>query len=75
MKTNDVSLGEVLIKGESFIRKKDHVLILPNKEQIKHATTGYDLLYNLMIPGINVDRRKGSVKSLGEDVSLSLIHI
>lgn len=70
LRANDVALGEVLIKGESFIRKKDHVLIFPNKEQIKHATTGYDLLYNLMIPGISVDRRKGSVKSLGEDASL-----
>ena len=69
-KKNSVMLGEVEVKGSSFIRQKDHVLIIPDKQQMKHATTGYDLLYNLMIPGIDVDRRNGSVTSLGRNVTL-----
>lgn len=63
-------LKEVIIKGKSFIRQKDRVLIFPSKQQIKHAATGYDLLYNLMIPGITVDRKKGQVSTFSGDVSL-----
>ena len=59
LKENSVLLGEVEVKGSSFIRQKDRVLIIPDKQQVKHAFTGYDLLSNLMIPGIDVDRKKG----------------
>lgn len=66
----NVILGEVEVKGQSFIRQKDKVLILPDKQQVKHAGTGYDLLYNLMIPSIQVDRHKGKVTTFGGDVTL-----
>ena len=57
----------VEVKASSYIRQKDRVLIIPDKQQVRHAGTGYDLLYNLMIPGITVDRRKGTVSStIGE---------
>lgn len=69
--TNDnIMLNEVVIKGSSFMRQKDHVLIIPHKQQVKHAGTGYDLLYNLMIPNIHVDRSKGKVTTFGGDVTL-----
>lgn len=67
---DNIILNEIEVKGQSFIRKEDHVLIIPNKQQIKYAHSGYDLLYNLMIPGIDVNRKKGSVSTLGGDVSL-----
>lgn len=65
-----IALNEVEVKGQSFIRKEDRVLIIPDKQQIKYAHTGYDLLYNLMIPGIDVDRRKEAVTTLGGNVAL-----
>ena len=68
--TQGVQLGEVVVKGSSFTRLKDKVLILPDKQQVKSASTGYDLLSNLMIPGIDVDRKAGEVKTFGGDVSL-----
>lgn len=70
LKESSVMLGEVEVKGSSFIRQKDRVLIIPDKQQAKHATTGYDLLYNLFIPGVNIDHRSGSVKTLGGEVTL-----
>ncbi len=70
LKSSNIALNEVIIKGKSFIRQKDRVLILPDKQQIKHASTGYDLLYNLMIPGITVDRKKGQVSTFSGEVSL-----
>lgn len=67
LESDNVILGEVKITGSSIIRKKDRTLILPDKKQIKHSLTGYDLLYNLMIPDINVNRNTGKITTvLGE---------
>ena len=70
LETENVVLGEVVIKGSSFIRKDDHVLVIPDKQQVKHASTGYDLRYNLMIPSIEVNKRTGTVSTFGGEVSL-----
>lgn len=70
LETENIVLGEVVIKGSSFIRKDDHVLVIPDKQQVKHASTGYDLLYNLMIPNIEVNKRTGTVSTFGGEVSL-----
>ena len=70
LESDDVMLGEIVVKGSSFIRQKDRVLIIPDKQQVKHANTGYDLLYNLMIPSIDVNKRTGEVTTFGESVSL-----
>lgn len=70
LSSESIALDEVEVKAQSFIRQKDHLLIIPDKQQTKYAHTGYDLLYNLMIPGIDVDRRKGTVATLGGNVTL-----
>lgn len=54
-------LGEVAVKSSYLTREGDHILAIPTKEQRKHAVTGYDLLSNLMIPGVSVERSTGSV--------------
>ncbi len=63
LKTDNIVLEGIEIKGNSFIKKKDHLLVIPDKQQLKHAYTGYDLLYNLMIPGVDVNRRDGIVST------------
>ena len=70
LENDDVMLGEIVVKGSSFIRQKDKVLIIPDKQQIKHANTGYDLLYNLMIPDIEVNRKTGDVSNMAGKVTL-----
>lgn len=70
LKTDIVSLNEVVVKGSTFIRKKDHLLVIPDKQQIKHAFSGYDLLYNLMIPGLTVDRRNKAVETVAGTATL-----
>ena len=54
-------LDEVVVKSSYLTRKDNHILVIPTKEQRKHAVTGYDLLSNLMIPGVFIDRSTGSV--------------
>ena len=58
---NNVTLDGVTIIGSLFIQKKDRLLIIPSKLQSKYAYNGYDLLYNLMIPGVVVNRKEGAV--------------
>ncbi len=70
LEIDNMVLGEVVVKGSSFIRKDDHVLVIPDKQQVKHASTGHDLLYNLMIPSIDVNKRTGTVSTFGGEVSL-----
>lgn len=70
MKADNVMLSEVVVKGASVIRQKDKLLILPDKEQMKFAGTGYDLLYNLLIPGVEVDRIKGKLNVFGGEAAL-----
>ena len=60
-KTQNKELNEVVVKSSLLTREDDHILAIPTKEQRKHAVTGYDLLSNLMIPGVSVDRSTGSV--------------
>lgn len=57
----DKELKEVVVKASYLTRKDDHILAIPTREQRRHAVTGYDLLNNLMIPGVAVDRATGSV--------------
>ena len=61
LQENNVTLDGVTITGSSFIQKKDCLLIIPSKLQSKYAYNGYDLLYNLMIPGVVVNRKEGAV--------------
>lgn len=70
LKTDNIRLGEVVIKGKSLVRKDNHLQIVPDRQQVKHAGTGYDLLYNLMLPGIEVDRMSGTVSTFGGNVTL-----
>ena len=70
LKTSNFLLDEVEVKGRGFIRKEDFMLIIPGKQQSKHASTGYDLLDNLMIPGLEVDKQSGIVKNFSGLVSM-----
>lgn len=67
---DNYQLDEVLVTGTSYIRKKDHIIAIPSKEQKRHAFTGYDLLYNLMIPGLTIDRREAKVTTSRGEATL-----
>lgn len=69
LKTN-TELAEVTVTAGHMNRVNNHLSIIPEKILVKHAATGYQLLNNLMLPGINVDVFDGIVKLYGHDVSL-----
>lgn len=70
MQQDNKTLEEIHVVADRIIRKKEGMLIYPRKKDLKFAGSGYDILYNIMIPGIVVDRNKGSITRLGKEVTL-----
>lgn len=63
-------LGEVVVNASYMTRESDHILALPTKDQRKHAFSGYDLLRNLMIPGVVIDRANNTVSTPARNATL-----
>lgn len=63
-------LPDFVIKAEQFRRTSDGLEVVPNKQQLKHSFSGYDLVRNLMIPGVTVNIDKGEINALGGEVAL-----
>ena len=64
------SLKEVMVKGSTFTRKADRIVVIPDKQQIKHSYTAYDLLSQMLIPGVEVDAEAGTITSVFGNVSI-----
>jgi len=68
--SNSITLKDVVVRGSSITRKDTHLQIIPDKQIYKHTNNGFDLLYDLMIPNLQIDRRKGTVSTIGGTVTL-----
>lgn len=56
-----VTLGEVEVTASSINMKDDHVTYMPTKKQVNGANNGVMLLFNMMIPQLDVNLMNGSV--------------
>lgn len=68
--SNSIALNDVVVRGSSIIRKDTHLQVIPDKQIYKHTSNGYELLYDLMIPNLQIDRQKGTVRTIGGSVTL-----
>lgn len=66
----DNKLAEVSVSAGYMKRVDGYLSITPEKILVKHASTGYQLLNNLMLPGMDVEPFEGKVSLFGHDVSL-----
>lgn len=60
----EAHLNEVIVEGSNRIEKEDKVVYLPTRHQRSAAHNVANLLFNMMIPQIDVSLTDGSVKSL-----------
>lgn len=60
-----IDLPEITVCGERYLRTSEGFNVIPQKEQIQHSSSGYELLRNLMIPGVSVNVHKGEIKAYG----------
>lgn len=65
-------LNEVTVTAKSQLSQIDKTLIFPSELNKKHASDGFKLLNNLMIPQIDVDLLKKSVTRRGKSVLLAI---
>ena len=73
MQTNSYLLKGVTVEAAKVVEKVDRQIIFPTKEQVKTASNGYDLLDNLSLPTIIVNRAERKVLSLkGGDVQIRI---
>ena len=70
MQPDTQMLGEVVVKADKVIKKSDGMTVIPQKGLLKLSTDGFDVIYGIMIPGLDVDRRRGSVTRLGQEVAV-----
>ena len=73
MQANAYLLKGVTVEAARVVEKVDRQIIFPTKEQVKTASNGYDLLDNLSLPTIIVNRAERKVLSLkGGDVQIRI---
>lgn len=56
-------LQEVVVQADYLTIKDDHIVGMPTYQQRKHSHNGYDILRNMMIPGVTVDKKDGTVST------------
>lgn len=73
MQANSYLLKGVTVEAARVVEKVDRQIIFPTKEQVKTASNGYDLLDNMSLPTIIVNRAERKVLSLkGGDVQIRI---
>lgn len=73
MQAKSFLLKGVTVEAARVVEKVDRQIIFPTKEQVKTASNGYDLLDNLSLPTIIVNRAERKVLSLkGGDVQMRI---
>lgn len=73
MQANSYLLKGVTVEAARVVEKVDRQIIFPTKEHVKTASNGYDLLDNLSLPTIIVNRAERKVQSLkGGDVQIRI---
>lgn len=70
--TITVSLDDIIITAENITCIDGHLLIKPNKQQREHASNGFSVLKDLMLPRLSVDRQQGKVETMGMEATLCI---
>lgn len=56
-----VGLDEVVVSASPVIRRVNERIVFPTVQQLKHASSGMNLLQTMMLPGIQVNPFAGSI--------------
>ncbi|MDD3940133.1 MAG: TonB-dependent receptor [Phycisphaerae bacterium] len=70
LKGDNKMLGELVVTAKQQINQLEKSLIFPSDLNKKHASNGFELLNNMMIPQLNIDLLNKQVSARGKDVTL-----
>lgn len=65
-------LDEVVVETNSIVRKIDRMVVYPSADAVKHSTNPYDLIDNLMIPRLHVNRINKVLESESGSVQIRI---
>lgn len=63
-------LKEVTVSGKLIRQEADHYNCIPTNKQRRHSHSGFDLVRNMMIAGVNADTETGSILTPGGAATL-----
>ena len=66
------ALDEVAVEANSIVRKIDRMVVYPSADAVKHSHNPYDLIANLMIPRLHVDRINKALESESGSVQIRI---
>lgn len=61
---SSVSLDEVTVSASHYTNQIDRKIIFPDEKQIRKSTDGMDLLHNLQLSGIEINKINNTVKGI-----------
>ena len=70
MKGLPVNLNSVSVVADRVRKRNDGMVITPRKRDLEFAANAYDVLANIMIPGISIDRKNSTITRLGTEVTV-----
>lgn len=56
-----ISLNEVTVSASHYVNQIDRKIIFPDENQIKRSTDGVDLLRNLLLSGVSINRADNTI--------------
>lgn len=59
-----VALKGVTVTGSNVVEKIDRQIVIPSSRQIKAATSGYELLSHIQLPGLKVNSMERSISTV-----------
>ena len=59
-----VALEGVTVTGSNVVEKIDRQIVIPSSRQIKAATSGYELLSHMQLPGLKVNSMERSISTV-----------
>ena len=59
-----VALKGVTVTGSNVVEKIDRQIVIPSSRQIKAATSGYELLGHMQLPGLKVNSMERSISTV-----------
>lgn len=73
--TNQV-LDEVTVSASRIVSKVDRQLVFPTESQVKASNSGYELLNQMMLPGLKIDTQQNNISSVsGGNVEIRINNI
>lgn len=72
LEETSVKLDDITVTAQQIVHTSDKLIIYPTKKQLQHSMGGYEVLYNLLLPELDVDPFNKKVTTRNREVTLCI---